>query len=65
MQELRRANEIKERELEEMAINLIRDKQQLIEKCKKEAADLEKKKRAKFQAKIETIKNKEIEDFKK
>ena len=39
--------------------------QQLIEKCKKEAADLEKKKRAKFQAKIETIKNKEIADFKK
>jgi hypothetical protein len=65
IQELKKINRSKEDQLETRIINFERDKQHLHQKCKEEAMTTEKKKRDKFQQKVERIKRQEIAEIKR
>lgn len=62
--EIHRLNELKEQQLEQMAIKFQTEKVQLIREAQKQAKLKEKEKRAKFQEKVEMIKRKEVDEYK-
>jgi hypothetical protein len=65
IQEIKRVNRAREDDLERKIINFEREKQFTIKKIKLECQEKERKKRDKFQGKIERIKRQEIAEVKR
>ena len=65
IREVKRVNDERERHLEAQIINFEKEKIRIFKKAKEEAHQEEKKKRARFQAKVEKIKRQEMAAFQK
>ena len=65
IQEIKRVNRAREDDLERKIINFEREKQSTIKKIKLKCQEKERKKRDKFQGKIERIKRQEIAEVKR
>jgi hypothetical protein len=63
--EIRRVNRQREEQLEQQILGFHREREKLYSRAKDEARNEEKKKRAKFQLKVERIKRQEVAEIKR